>query len=134
MRDTAGTAARPAARCRNSLRGSFITPSPTYVSLLDHLVGAGEQRGRNGEPERVGGLEVDDQLVFGRRLHGQIPRLLALEDAIDVRRGTAVRVDRIRAIGDQAAGGDKEAERIDRGQLVAGRQREDQLAMSARGW
>jgi hypothetical protein len=29
---------------------------------FDHLVGAGEQRERNGEAERRGGLEVDDQL------------------------------------------------------------------------
>ena len=30
--------------------------------LLDHLVGAGEMRGWNGEAERPGGLKVDDQL------------------------------------------------------------------------
>jgi hypothetical protein len=27
--------------------------------LFDHLVGAVEQRGQNGEPERPGGLEID---------------------------------------------------------------------------
>ena len=36
------------------------------------------------EAERLGGLEVDHQLVLGRRLHRQVGWLLALEDAIDI--------------------------------------------------
>jgi hypothetical protein len=33
----------------------------------------------------VSRLEVDHQLVLGRRLHGQVGRFLALEDAVNVR-------------------------------------------------
>ena len=42
------------------------------------------KRRRHGEAERLGGLEIDHQLVLGRSLDRQIGRLLALEDAIDV--------------------------------------------------
>jgi len=68
---------RPGANsgCEQSQQGS---------PLFDDLVGAREHGGRHIEPQRFGSFEVDDQLVLHGRLHRQIGRLLALEDAIDV--------------------------------------------------
>jgi len=50
--------------------------------LLDHLVGAGEQRRRHVKRSR--GLDVDRQLELGRRLHRQVTGLLTFQDSIDV--------------------------------------------------
>jgi hypothetical protein len=77
------------------------------ASLFDHLVGAGEDRWRHSQTERLGGLEVEHQLILSRHLHRQIGRLLALENAIDVSCRAPVGIDRVGPVGDQAAAGDE---------------------------
>src|SRR5262245_5599093 len=90
------------------------------VSSFDHLVGGGEHSGRDFEPKLFSGLEVDHGLVFGRRLHGQVSRLLALEDAINVPSRTPMLINRISTIRDQATGADEVALVVDRGKVVPG--------------
>jgi hypothetical protein len=56
----------------------------------------------NRETERLGGLQIDDQLVLRRRLHREIAPLLSLENAIDIARRTLIQIDSVGAIGHQA--------------------------------
>ena len=53
--------------------------SRRLADSFDHLVGAGEQRGRNSEAERVRGLEVNDQLEFSWCFDRQISGLRTSE-------------------------------------------------------
>src|SRR5262249_43467655 len=65
----------------------FHRPDRTSLRLahsFDHLVGAGQQRRRHLQPERLGRLEVDDKLELARVLHRKIGGLPTLEDAIDI--------------------------------------------------
>jgi len=88
-------------RCRHRRSNCFALRE----FLFDHLVGAQQNRLRHSKPQRLGSLEVEHQLVFGRRLHRKVGWLLALEDAIDVASRAPELVDRIDPVGDQAAGG-----------------------------
>ena len=65
-----------------------FVPMSEVVFLFDHFISAGEQRRRNGEPERLGGLEVERHFEFRRLHYGQIGRLLAFQDPAALMRFT----------------------------------------------
>jgi hypothetical protein len=67
-------------------------------ALLDHLVGVGQQRGRDGEVEHSGGLEVDHQFEFGGLLDRQVARFGALENSVDVARRLSKLINGIRTV------------------------------------
>ena len=56
-------------------------------ALLDHLVGAQQNRWAYGKAKRRGGFAVHDHLEFRRKLHREIARLFAAQNAIDISGG-----------------------------------------------
>jgi hypothetical protein len=61
-------------------------PPVCPAHLLDHLISQEEQGWGHRDPERLGGLEVEDQLEPGRLLDGQVGALGALQQLVDVHR------------------------------------------------
>src|ERR1700674_5538143 len=61
-------------------RASFAWRLPSF----DHHVGDHKQVMRRGDAERLGGLEIDGQLVLGWRLHRQVGWISALQNSVDV--------------------------------------------------
>jgi len=62
-------------------------------------------------------------------LHRQIAGLLALKYAVDITSGAPELVDKMWSVGNQAPASDEVALIVDCGQLMIGRQFDDQLAM-----
>ena len=58
--------------------------------LLDHLVGAGEQRWMNVQSECLCRRQIDNEIKFGRLLDRNFCRLSAPQDFVDVVAGASV--------------------------------------------
>ena len=84
------------------------------MALFDHLVGAREHSGRNGEAQRLRGFEVDDQLESCRLLDREIGWLGTLEDLAGVNADQAKGSCEAWSIADQVAGSGEFAPRTDR--------------------
>jgi hypothetical protein len=68
--------------------------------LLDHLVGAAEQRDREGEPESLGGLEIYDQVNFDHLLNWQIGGLCTMKDFSSVNTNLTICIGKTSAVGE----------------------------------
>ena len=80
--------------------GDFHTPES---SLANYLIGLEEEDRGDGDPEGLGGLEVDDQLVLHGLLDRQVGRRGPLQNLAD-QHGDALRYDSlVRPIGEQEA-------------------------------
>src|SRR5215831_17082762 len=72
------------------------------LGLLDQLVSECEQRGRYGETERLGDLDVNDQLELSRLLDGEVGGLCPLQDLVHEAGSLPVEVDDARPVRHQA--------------------------------
>ena len=74
------------------------------VRLFDHVVGAGEQRGRHLMPNGHGRSQVDGEIELGRLLHRQIGRLGTFQYLCHVAGSAPIQVRIFRAVGQTASG------------------------------
>src|SRR6266481_5259789 len=91
-----------------------VTARARQSHSFDDLVSAREDRWGDGEAERLGGVEIDDQLECRRLLDRQIGRLGALEDLPGVDAGLARDGSEAWSVADQAAGRSELAPLVDR--------------------
>jgi len=97
---------------------------------VNHSISAGEHGRWHCEAEGFGRLEIDDQLVFCRRLYRQIGRFLSFQYSVYITCGALIEVFQVGPIRDKAAARNEGTKVGNRGELVAGSQRGDQLAMN----
>src|SRR5215475_12737136 len=102
--------------------GKFHSEPPSRFTSLDHLVGADKESGWHRKTERLGGLEVDDQLDFGGLLDRQVGGFLALENAARVEATQAKHIGEVVSIAHEPAGGSEFGKLVDRRNSVAERQ------------
>jgi hypothetical protein len=69
------------------------------LRLFDHLVGAGEKRGRHVEAEGLGGFQIDDQLVFRQLLDWERPWRCSSQNFVNVSRTTPRLLFEVSGIG-----------------------------------
>src|SRR5436309_3597245 len=73
---------------------------------FDYLIGAQEERRRDGEAESLSGLEVDDELELCGLLDWEAARLHALQDLVHVDGRVPVHSGIVRTVRHEASGVD----------------------------
>src|SRR6516164_2883873 len=98
--------------------------------LLNDLVRLGGEIRRHLDAERLGGLEVDDELKSGRLHHRQVCRFLPLENSSGVDASLAIAVGDVSAVTHQAARQREFTPLVDGRNGVSRRQRDNFVALA----
>src|SRR5262245_16637853 len=112
---------------------SHVRISPNsghHQNLFNDLIRPGKQRRWHGEAERLRGLDVDRQLVPGRRLHWQISRFLPFQDTVGIAGSLPVLFNEIGSVGNEATLSNKVGPKVECGKFVSGCQRDNQVAVN----
>src|SRR5262245_15116965 len=102
----------------------------TLLVSFDHFVGGDEQARRYCKTKCFRRLEIDDSFVLGWHLHRKIGRLGAAQNSIDIPGRRPEHIGSIYGVTHQPTGLDEETVRVNRGQAVPGRKRDEQVAVS----
>jgi len=70
--------------CDEAFKGDLASTLSEPQQLLNHAVGAQQDRLRDFHSQGMRGFSVDDQLHLGRLLDGQLTGFRALENPVDV--------------------------------------------------
>src|SRR6516164_3111422 len=84
-------------------QGKFHFEPPSCFTSLDHLVGAGRERGWDFHAEDLCGLQIEDEFELRGLLNWQIGGLCAFENASGIDADLTIDVETICAIAHQSA-------------------------------
>ena len=99
------------------------------IQLFDHLVGAGEQRPRNGQAERFDGLEIEYKSQFGGSPYREIARFCAFQNLPGVDADLVIQVENAGSVAHQSPSRGELAPIVNCRNRMASCQRDDLFVM-----
>src|SRR5262245_5516585 len=88
-------------RPRSAIDEAACKSRPRFARLFDHLVGAGEQRRRHFEAERLRSDQADDQIEFCWLLDRQITWTSPAQNLVNIVTSAPEEVRKVRSIRDK---------------------------------
>jgi hypothetical protein len=99
---------------RRSITHFSFVPGADIGVLFDHFVGAGEERSRYLNAERLGRLQIDDELPPTRLIDRHVGGFCAFQNLIDLHRGVQAHICVVNCVCEESSQIDKGTIRVDR--------------------